>query len=112
MHLRVEDHGNWQICSLSGAINASNSDKFSELFLQTMAKCNKNLIVNLKELDFIDSKGISAFIIGKKVLAKNGLSICISNVPSPVRKILNITFIDNIIPIYEDIAQVMEVQEE
>ena len=106
MQLRIEEMGNFQVCSIIGAINAANSDSFNEMFLKMMEKCSKDLIVNLRDLEFIDSKGISTFILGKKILAKNGLSFCIANPPGPVRKVFDITFLDKVIPIYDDIRHV------
>jgi len=106
MQLRVEEMGNFQVCSIIGAINAANSDSFQDTFLKTMEKCTKDLIVNLRDLDFIDSKGISTFIIGKKMLAKKGLSFFIASPPGPVKKVLDITFLDKVIPIYDDIKLV------
>lgn len=107
MQLRVEEHGDWQICFVAGVINASNSERFNELFLNMAEKCNRNLIVNLRDLDFIDSKGISTFILGKKELAKHGLKLYISNTPGPVKNILDITFLGKIIPIYDDIQEIL-----
>ncbi len=107
MQLRVEEHGEWQICFVAGAVNATNSDRFNELFLNMAQKCNRNLIVNLRDLEFIDSKGISTFILGKKELAKSGLKLVISNTPGPVRNILDITFLSKIIPIYDDMQELL-----
>lgn len=107
MQLRVEEHGDWQICFIAGVINASNSERFNELFLNMAQKCNRNLIVNLRDLEFIDSKGISTFILGKKELVKNGLKLYISNAPKPVKNILDITFLSKIIPIYDDILDII-----
>lgn len=107
MQLRVEEHGEWQICFVAGVVNATNSDRFNELFLNMAQQCNRNLIVNLRDLEFIDSKGISTFILGKKELAKSGLKLVISNAPGPVRNILDITFLSKIIPIYDDMQELI-----
>jgi anti-sigma B factor antagonist len=106
MQLRVEDFGKFQVCSIIGAINASNSERFNELFMKMMENCAKDLIVNLEQLEFIDSKGISTFLVGKKILAKNGHTLSISNPPRSVRKVLDITFLNKVIPIYNDISEV------
>lgn len=106
MQLRIEDYGKFQVCSIVGAINASNSERFNELFMKMMENCPKDLIVNLQELEFIDSKGISTFLIGKKLLAKKGFMLIISNPPRSVRKVLDITFLNKVIPIYDDISDV------
>ncbi len=106
MQLKVEDFGKYQVCSIIGAISATNSDDFYDQFIQTLEICNKDIIINLEHLEFIDSKGVSTFLIGKKMLAKNGLSLFISNVPKPVRRVFDITFLNKIIPIYEDVKDV------
>ncbi|MEP0813511.1 MAG: STAS domain-containing protein [bacterium] len=107
MHLRIEEHDKWQICFVAGSITAVNNDHFYQLFINILQKCNKNLILNLRELEFIDSKGISTLILGKKLLAKNGLEMRISNVPPPVRNIFDITFLNRIIPIHDDMAELL-----
>lgn len=107
MYLRIEDYDRWQICFIAGSITAANNEHFSQLFISTLEKCNKDLIVNLKDLDFIDSKGISSFILGKKLLAKSGLEMHITNVAGPVRSIFDITFLNRLIPIHDDMSELL-----
>lgn len=107
MHVRIEEYDKWQICFVTGSITASNNEQFYQLFIGMLQKCNKDLILNLKDLDFIDSKGISTFVLGKKLLAKNGLEMHIANVAAPVRNIFDITFLDRIIPISNDMSELL-----
>ena len=68
----------------------------------------KNLLLNLEELDFMDSSGIGV-IIGryKNVLTLGGVT-AILNPKSQVEKIIRLSAIDKIIPIYFDLDEALD----
>ena len=107
IHLRIEEYDRWQICFIAGSITAANNEYFSDLFISTLEKCNKDLILNLKDLEFIDSKGITAIILGKKLLSKSGFELHISNVPPAVASVFGITFLNRLIPIHADMSEII-----
>lgn len=107
MKLRVEDYDNWQICFISGSSSATEKDRFNESLVETLSNCNKDLIINMRDLEFIDSSGIASLVLGKKVLAKNGYRLSLTNIPEPIRNIFEITFLDRLIPMYDDMSEVI-----
>ena len=111
MQFNLEDRGKFQVCSIIGVVNASNSEHFTDLFSEIVINCTKDLIVNLEHLEFIDSRGISTFLVAQKLLAKNGFTLFISNAPRTLKKLLDITFLDKVIPVFDDMSNVPGIEQ-
>ncbi|MCX8087763.1 MAG: STAS domain-containing protein [Meiothermus ruber] len=61
----------------------------------------KDLRLDMSGVDFMDSAGLAALVSGLKQVKNNGGSLVIEN-PSPaVRKVLELTLLDKVIPIEE-----------
>ena len=89
--------------NLCGRLDASN---ISKLDIQELTKNigNKNCILNLKKLNFVDSTGLIFFIRIKKHLALYHKKPIICNVNEDIRQLLNITKLLNffkILPEYD-----------
>jgi anti-anti-sigma factor len=95
------EEGIKQICLL-GRLDMKNTLIIDTQFSTAVASAEKRVMINLSDLDFLASIGIRLLIANAKALTGQG-GLMILYKPSPiVEKILGVTGIDAIIPVFDD----------
>lgn len=85
--------------ALNGSFDAAASREARELFNSLLAQGNKEFIVDLSGVDFIDSSGLGALVgFFKKVRVGEG-DLKLSGPREPIRKILELTHLDKVFAI-------------
>lgn len=101
MEIEIKNHGHI-LClkPLKTSINATTSATFKLKVNKFIAQGNKHLLLNLSEVDFIDSSGLGALISILKCVANNKGKIVFCEVQTPVQNLFNLTRLNRIIPLY------------
>lgn len=80
-------------------LDVSNSLEIKQIILELKEKNLKNLIINLKEVKYIDSSGLSAILVAHKVCnEKNGIMV-LCGVNEHVMKLIKISQLDRVLDI-------------
>ena len=62
MELKIRKNGEIYIIDVNGEMDLYNSYKLKELVMKMLEKSVKSFIINLEQVDYIDSSGIGALI--------------------------------------------------
>ena len=62
MELKIRKNGDVYIIDVTGEMDLYNSYKLKELVMKMLEKNVKNFVINLEQVDYIDSSGIGALI--------------------------------------------------
>lgn len=91
MDLRSYSNDNVQILALSGRFDVTTASTIRDWIEEAVTKEPPFLVVNLEEVEFMDSTGLSTLVHGmKRSREKNGdLHLC--NLQQPVRIIFELT---------------------
>ncbi|MFP4362762.1 MAG: STAS domain-containing protein [Spirochaetia bacterium] len=83
--------------SIKGRLNISNAGEVG-LLLETLINGGlRKILVNMEELDYIDSTGIGTLVrLAKLIRSKNG-EFCLLNVPPSINKVLKIVRLETFI---------------
>jgi anti-sigma B factor antagonist len=100
MKLNSRDMGDVQILELIGNFDASSANVARQWFEQATAKAPANIIVNLKEVDFMDSTGLSVLVHGMKRSRENQGEVRLCNLQQPVRMIFELTRLDRVFEVF------------
>jgi anti-anti-sigma factor len=77
--------------------------------LKTIAESTPRLvIVDLNEVEFIDSSGLSALVSGLKALRQSGGSISLSRPHPQALTALRLTLLDRVFPIFPSIEEALD----
>ena len=90
MDLKIRKNGEIYIIDVNGEMDLYNSYKLKELVMKMLEKNVKNFIINLEQVDYIDSSGIGALIYICSTMKKMNLKFAISNVHGSVKRLLNL----------------------
>lgn len=90
MELKIRKNGDVYIIDVNGEMDLYNSYKLKELVMKMIEKNVGLFVINLEQVDYIDSSGIGALIYICSTIKKMNLKLAISNIHGSVKKLLNL----------------------
>jgi len=74
-------------------------------FLTLHAEGVKNLILDLSDVKYIDSSGLSALLVGNRVFTEEGGIFVLATVTDHVMKLIKISQLDNVLNIFPTVEE-------
>jgi len=102
MNISVDKKGTVTLITLTGKIDSSNSKDLKTKFSQLRASPD-NYVMDFKDVEFIDSSGLGAFVACLKSALETGGNIKIANLQKKVRMVFEITRIHKICDIFDSV---------
>lgn len=100
LQIDVRRKNNYAILDLVGEVDAYTAGRFREIMLRVIEEGSKNIIVSMKNVEYIDSSGLGALVGGlKRVSEKNGRILIICDNPQ-VKKVFEITGLEKVFQIF------------
>lgn len=90
------------------SIESTEAIEFKEYIHQKLAQFNYQAIIDLNNLEFIDSSGISAMISGLKFALINNGWLKLVGLPVTIKEVFKIIKLDKIFQIYDSIDAALE----
>jgi len=87
---KIVNEDNLQTINLIGDLDVYSEDDF-KTFIDEEIDPNKNITIDLKDLDYIDSTGLGMFMNIYKMVNDNGKDIKIINAKDNIQKLFKIT---------------------
>jgi anti-anti-sigma factor len=95
------DHSPLTILDLKGEVDASTVFYFRKFVLDALYEGVDGLILNLKEVDYLDSTGLGVMIEAARFLRPKGGALCLIEVPRKIETILTITRLNTVFSVFE-----------
>lgn len=108
MELKIRKNKEVYIIDVSGEMDLYNSYKLKELVMKMIERNIKNMIINLDEVDYIDSSGIGALIYICSTLKKMNLKLFITNIHGSVKKVIELTKLMGYFPITNSLEEAIQ----
>lgn len=96
---------NVYLLELNGPLNSACSDEIKHALLDLHEKGARSVVVNLKEVPFIDSSGLAALILGLKTFNSDNREFSLAALQSQPKLVLELTGFDKIFRILDDVAE-------
>ena len=107
MDLKIRKNVEIYIIDENGEMELYNSYKLKYLVMKMLEKNVKNFIINLEQVDYIDSSGIGALIYICSTMKKMNLKFAISNVHGSVKKVIELTKLMGYFPIANSVEEAL-----
>ena len=108
MELKIRKSGETYIIDVNGEMDLYNSYKLKELVMKMLEKKVERFIINLENVDYIDSSGIGALIYICSTIKKMNLKLVITNIHGSVKKVIELTKLMGYFPITQSIEEALE----
>jgi anti-sigma B factor antagonist len=102
MKYPVHDHGSFTVISLTGEVDLNYSPQAREQILKYL-KQNRNLLVDLSQVEYIDSSGVASLVEGFQLARQQKLQFGLVGVSKIVMQVLQLARLDKVFPIYASI---------
>ncbi|HOX48852.1 MAG TPA: STAS domain-containing protein [Spirochaetia bacterium] len=108
MELKIRKSGESYIIDVNGEMDLYNSYRLKELVMRMLEKKVERFIINLENVDYIDSSGIGALIYICSTIKKMNLKLVITNIHGSVKKVIELTKLMGYFPITQSIEEALE----
>ncbi len=88
---------------VEGRLNAKTADAFKKRFKQLIFKQYIHLVLDLTEVSFIDSSGLSAIVAGLKATHEKDGSIKLVGLNSRTKQVFELTKLTKVFEFYPDV---------
>jgi len=105
VELKIRKSANNYIIDVIGEMDLYNSYKLKELVMKMLEKKVERFIINLENVDYIDSSGIGALIYICSTIKKMNLKLIITNIHGSVKKVIELTKLMGYFPITNSIEE-------
>jgi anti-sigma B factor antagonist len=99
MELKIRKNKEVYIIDIQGELDLYNSYKLKELLMKMLEKKIERFIINMEDVEYIDSSGIGALIYISSTLKKMNLRLAITNIHGSVKKVIELTKLMGYFPI-------------
>jgi anti-sigma B factor antagonist len=100
MYFRSQIVDNVQIVELAGSFDAYHAPEVRQWINQALERDPVNLVVNLREVSFLDSTGLSTLVQFMKRMRMTNGDLCLCELQQPVRMIFELTRLDSVFEIF------------
>ena len=101
MQFSEERTDKFYVLNVSGRLDASTSSSFEEKLTSIIDSGEKNLLINLKELDYISSMGLRVLLQAAKKLKANQGSISLCEMKENILEVFDIAGFTQVFQIYK-----------
>lgn len=102
MKYPVTQHGRFSVISLSGEVDLNCSPQSREQILKLL-KQEKNLLIDLSAVDYIDSSGVASLVEGFQTARKQKLDFALVGVSKAAMQVLRLARLDTVFTIYDSL---------
>lgn len=107
MELKIDvvEQDNAALIRLQGEVDVYTAPKLKSALIDLVDKGNFKIVVNLEQVDFMDSSGLGVLVGGLKRVRSHDGSIALVCTQENILKIFRITGLVKVFPIFDEEAQ-------
>lgn len=102
MQIKLEEKSGISIFRIVGDIDINTSPEVKKSFDKTVSEKNNKIIINLKDVSYVDSSGLATLVEILKNLRAYGGTLKLTNLSDKVRGLFEITKLDKLFDISID----------
>lgn len=99
---------NLPVIDVKGEVDVYTAPKFKSTMIDLIDQGNYNLIVNLTNVQYMDSAGLGALVSGLKRVREHNGTVNLVSPTVPVQRVLDITRLSKILNIYQNEQQAID----
>ena len=93
------------LINLSGPLNERQYEPLTQMFRDILAEGVTRVVINLKEVPLIDSRGLAALVAGYKLFGRDPKNFRLVALQDQPKLVFELTGFDNIFEIFADLAE-------
>lgn len=102
--LDVTEHGATTVLAVRGEVDVYTAPRLREKLVELVSQGRRNIVVDLEEVDFLDSTGLGVLVGGLKRLRSHDGDLSLVCTQPRILKVFEITGLTKVFTIYEAAA--------
>jgi anti-anti-sigma factor len=90
------------LINLAGRFDATSVNTMKEVFKDLIGGAVNQVVVDMSQVSFVDSAGLSALVSALKLVRRIGGDMVIAGMQPQAKTVFALTMLDQVIPIYAD----------
>ncbi|GHV74107.1 anti-sigma factor antagonist [Spirochaetia bacterium] len=99
MELKIHKSQGVSIIDVQGELDLYNAYKLKELLIKMLEEKTDRFVINLDEVEYIDSSGIGVLVYISSTAKKSNMKLAITNIHGSVLKVMDLTKLTDYFPI-------------
>jgi anti-sigma B factor antagonist len=108
LQLSTQAKGKAAVITVSGDIDLYTSPELRKAIAKLAKKKADPLVVNLKEVDYMDSSGVATLVEGLQLTGKYDGAFRIATLNEGVREVFELARLDKVFDVYKDVDKALE----
>ncbi len=108
LKIETEENDGAAVIRLQGEVDVYTAPKLKSTLIDLVDKGNFKVVVNLEQVDFMDSSGLGVLVGGLKRVRSHEGAIALVCTQENILKIFRITGLVKVFPIFEEESQAVE----
>jgi anti-sigma B factor antagonist len=96
------------VIDITGEMDLYNAFKLKDIVTEMISRKIREFVINLEEVDYIDSSGIGALLTVHAELKKRGLALRFANVKGSVKRVVELTKLIGYLPICASVKEALD----
>lgn len=96
MKIKIKENDDVILISVIGNIELYTQPKFKDTLLKIIRETDKNIDIDLSQVDYLDSSGLGTLVSLYKIQNKKGKKMTISKVNSGIRNLIQLSTLADI----------------
>jgi anti-anti-sigma factor len=105
MKIRKDKEGELLVLRPVGRLDSENSPSFEKAVEEAVGKGEKNIIVDMSEVNYMSSRGLRAFLTGAKCAQAAGGKLAACSSQEAVQKVFDMTGVATILGIFGSLEE-------
>lgn len=102
MNCQSRSVNNVTLLDISGRVDISSATTLKQKLIQISGQSSTNVVVNLENVNFMDSSGLAVLVQGMHRCREYGGDLLLCSPQKPVRMVFELTRLDKALQIFED----------
>ncbi|MGD0728101.1 MAG: STAS domain-containing protein [Spirochaetia bacterium] len=105
MEIKLRRAGTIYVIDINGEMDLYNAFKVKDIVMKMIGRQIKEYVINLENVEYLDSSGIGALLSVHAELKKRGMPFVIANVKGSVKRVIELTKLNGYLPISADVNE-------
>lgn len=103
MNIHIGDYRGGKVVAISGEIDMYSSPELREQMMNLIGQRISNMLIDFRQVSYIDSSGIATFVEGLKSMKNYGGRLRFFGIPQGIMEIFRFSKLDRVFEIYGNI---------
>ena len=105
LEIKLRRAGTIYVIDITGEMDLYNAFKLKDIVQKMIGRQIKEYVINLENVEYLDSSGIGALLSVHSELKKRGMALVIANVKGSVKRVIELTKLNGYLPIAADVNE-------